>query len=263
MSLQTKNCPPRDWRFWNERIFAPLRLLTKTGYFPLEVKGHEKVPKKGPVIYVANHTGWFTADSLIFTLAVNDFIAPERIPYAVIHDVILKVPGLKHFFENLGVVPASWLRDLDSIPREINAWGFYPEGDSGNCRPIWNGYQMTRWHTGFIRLALAQGATIVPTAIIGGIESFPVVWDIKIMKRWIGTRIPVPLTLFPLPTNWKVVFHRPIRIKKGISPNSSPAVLNNEAQRIRMSLQKLIDKEVADRPLCKLLNSLNGLIPNP
>jgi 1-acyl-sn-glycerol-3-phosphate acyltransferase len=70
---------------------------------------------------------------------------------------------------------------------------------------------MREWNRGFVRLAMALEAPIVPVAVFGGEECFPVAWTVKLLEPLIGSVVGLPLAPVPLPARWKVVFHEPVK----------------------------------------------------
>ncbi len=256
---RTAPLPPRSLSVWYQKIFPLLRALIKLKYFSMEVEGLENIPPKGPLVYVGNHAGWFTLDSFFFALALSQKIKPERLPYAVIHDLLVTMPVLKPMFENKGVIPASWLHDLRKLPRGIEVFGIYPEGEDGNCKPFWKAYQMQEWKTGFLKIALAKRAKIIPVAMIGGEESCPVGWSTKRFRKIIGAQVPIPLSFLPLPTKWKFIFHKPIDLAANRRELLSNQVLRRmTAAKIRAVVQQTLDREAALRPLGRFAAWLSG-----
>jgi len=254
--------PHRDLSVWTKHVFPLLRRAIGTGYFSLETKGLENIPKKGQVIYVLNHSGWFTLDSFFFAYALTQAIPAQRIPYAIVHDLVLKFPLLKQIFSNKGVIPASWLRTPERIPSSIESFGFYPEGEQGNCKPFWQAYRMKLWKTGFVRLAMIRHAKVVPVAVMGGEESCPVAWPLDLFRSLIGAPIPIPIVPFPLPTRWKFVFDKPIDFRNFSKKNAEDrkqclAI----ASQIQGQLQDTLDWETQDRPLARLSAWVARYIP--
>jgi len=65
------------------RAQLPLAWLLTTVYFRAEVRGLERVPEEGPVLFVGNHSGGtMTPDSMLFMLAFNTYFGVERPVYA-------------------------------------------------------------------------------------------------------------------------------------------------------------------------------------
>ncbi len=134
----------------------------------------------------------------------------------------------------------------------------YPEGVEGNCKSFLHAYQMQKWRTGFLRLALARGATIVPLAILGGEECMPVVTTIRFLKPLLGTILPLPLSLLPLPSHWKFIFHEPVDIRKllhGFEEDDLEVQkqrLRELADDIQGRVQHTIDQEASSRGFVRL-----------
>ncbi len=255
----SKPLPRRDLPMLLTRVLPALRTLVDTGYFSLEVEGAEHVPRRGPVVYVANHAGWVTLDTLIGALAVVNHVGADRLPYGAAQDELLKVPRIGRLFEGLGAFPASWLREPGTLPAEMQVFSVYPEGTEGNCKPFWHAYQMRRWRSGFVHLAAAVGATIVPVAVLGGEECLPVAATLRFLRPLVGTILPLPLFALPLPSRWKVVFHEPVSLSPehlGGSVQSAMQQSRRLAANIRSTVQSTLDWESAPRLLGRLSRRL-------
>jgi len=249
--------PRRDLPMLLSRVLPALRAAVELGYFTFDVEGAERVPRRGPVVYVGNHAGWFTLDTLMGALALVDHVGEGRLPYGAVEDALLKVPGIGRFFEGVGGFPASWLRDPRSLPPEMQVFSVYPEGTEGNCKPFWHAYRMRRWRTGFVRLAAARGAPIVPVAVLGGEECFPVAWTLRFLRPLLGSVVPVPLLALPLPSRWKVVFHEPVYLDAALlrSEFDDPSAFRQQARgladTLRGTVQETLDRETEHRPLAR------------
>ncbi|WP_437711051.1 1-acyl-sn-glycerol-3-phosphate acyltransferase [Sorangium sp. So ce448] len=250
--------PRRDMSLLLTEVFPALRALARMGYFELSVEGTSLIPRHGPVVYVWNHSGWFALDAILGGLVLADSVGAERLPYGAVQDQLLKVPWVGRFFERIGGFPASWLRDPLDMPPEMQHFTIYPEGTEGNCKPFWRAYRMQAWRTGFARLAAARLARVVPVAAIGGEECLPVAMTLRTLKPLLGTILPVPLCLFPLPSRWKFIFHEPVDIEPlGAGPFSrDPASQERRyhqfAARVRATVQATLDRETADHRLARL-----------
>ncbi len=202
---------PHNPREIERRFLKPLRRLVELNYFRLRVRGVEHVPRSGPVIFVANHSGWLPLDALFLLLALHDSGPPERLPYLIVHDLLIQWPLVYDLLKNLGLIPADWLHyGREPLPAELNPIAIFPEGAEGNCKPFWQAYHMKRWKTGFVRLALQRRAQVVPVAIIGGEESLPVAATLEQLKPLIGSVAALPLSLTPMPSSWKLYFMEPV-----------------------------------------------------
>jgi 1-acyl-sn-glycerol-3-phosphate acyltransferase len=258
--------PRRDVGMLTNGVFPLLRRLIGTGYFSLSVEGAHHVPRSGPVIYVGNHAGWFTMDTLMGALAVADHVGLDRLPWGAVQDQLLQAPKIGRFFESIGGFPSSWLRTPQAIPEAMQIFSIYPEGTEGNCKSFLHAYQMRPWHTSFLRVAAARGATIVPVAIVGGEECLPVLSTIRWVKPLLGTILPLPLSLLPLPTRWELIFHEPwqvdgdefVGMTNGSSGSHGSKRAREFAAEIRERVQRTIDQHTADRALVRFSRALSA-----
>jgi 1-acyl-sn-glycerol-3-phosphate acyltransferase len=224
------------------------------------VEGLEHVPREGRAVFAANHAGWFAFDAFFLGLAVGEAAGPWRTPFFATADAALAAPVLGPALARLGSVPASWFRRPERLPPDVELCGFFPEGVEGNCKPFWQAYRMRPWKRGFIKAAATLDAPIIPTAIIGGEECLPVAWTVRALEPLVGSILGLPLSWIPLPTRWRVVFHRPVRV---------PAVANRHAadgdasiriaSSIRRTVQETLDRETKDRPLARLSSLVASL----
>lgn len=252
--------PPRDFSLFHERIFPFLNQLIRSGYFSLEVRGLHHLPSRGGMILAGNHSGWFTLDSLMVALAIYETVGEKRLPYAIINDSLLEAPLVGQIFKNLGVVPMSWLKDIENLHPSLKTFGIFPEGEAGICKPFWRAYQMARWKTGFVRLAIARKAQVVPMSIIGGEECLPTSLPIKFLRPLIGSSVPVPLLSFPLPTSWKVIFQEPIDFSSyGEKERNDRVFCEKMASRIRSIVQLNLDFHTDNRPLAQFSRRIEEL----
>lgn len=250
--------PQRNFETLTKTVFPALRALIQSGYFSLDVEGAEHVPRSGPVIYAANHAGWFTLDTIFGALVVADHVGLDRLPWPAGQDQMFKIPKLGRFFADSGVFPASWLKTPEALPAEMETFCIYPEGTEGNCKSFIHAYQLREWRTGFLRLALARGATIVPLAIVGSEECLPSIAPIRFLKPLLGTTFPLPLSLLPLPSRWKFIFHEPVDIsslmvgREGDSAETQKQRLREIAAGIRERVQQTLDRETSTHTLVRV-----------
>jgi 1-acyl-sn-glycerol-3-phosphate acyltransferase len=153
------------------RTLPALRVLSEV-YFRADVSGLERIPERGPVLLVGNHSGGtMIADTFVFAHAFYQHFGPERRFHQLAHDLVFKVPGLRTLVQQYGTVPASpqnMRRALDSDAALL----VYPGGDEESFRPSWESSDVKfAGRTGFVKLALETGVRIVPVVSIGGQET--------------------------------------------------------------------------------------------
>jgi 1-acyl-sn-glycerol-3-phosphate acyltransferase len=240
------------------RFLKPLRKILNLGFFRFKVRGTEHIPKTGPVIFVANHSGWIPLDALFLLLAINDSVGPRHLPYLIVHDMLIKLPITYRFLKNLGLIPADWLHyGRETLPADLNPIAIFPEGADGNCKPFWQAYHMRHWKTGFVRLAIQRGAKVVPVAIIGGEEAMPVAATVNILKPLLGSVAPLPVSLAPLPSYWKIYFMEPVDFS--VYPKELHA--DREAcERIAQEVHQLVQARLQNKSWKNPLNWLGNLL---
>ncbi len=95
-----------------------------------------------------------------------------------------------------------------------------PRDSRGSAKGGSKRYQLQRFgRGGFVEVAMEVGAPIIPVAIIGAEEAFPMIADLKTLARRFGLPyFPItptfpllgPLGAIPLPSKWMIVFGEPI-----------------------------------------------------
>jgi 1-acyl-sn-glycerol-3-phosphate acyltransferase len=137
------------------------------------------------------------------------------------------------------------------------AIGVFPEG-SAVARKAWRDrYRIQRFgRGGFVKVALRARAPIVPCAIVGSEEASPGL----ARTGWLAERLGVPLlsanpslrvepaAVLPLPSRWTLRFGDPIDVSRHPREAAEDAAVVNElAERVRSTLQAMLDEGVAAR----------------
>src|SRR5205823_3804189 len=134
----------------------------------------------------------------------------------------------------------------------------FPEGMRGMKKSYADRYRLQRFgRGGFVALALATGAPIVPTAVIGGEEIHPLLgtweWPAKLLGLpyfpltptfpWLGV-----LGLVPLPSKWMIEFGEPIGTDSyGESAADDPMLVFNLTDQVRETIQHTLYKLLMQR----------------
>ena len=137
-------------------------------YFRLRVEGVENVPARGPALLVANHNGALVPSDGFFTaLAIRDHCGRERRMYTLAHDFLFEDPVLRAYAQRLGMLRAGH----DGAHRALAAGHcvlVYPGSDLDTFRPFRDrGKIVLGGRKGFLKLALREGAPIVPVVSVG------------------------------------------------------------------------------------------------
>ncbi|HWP86155.1 MAG TPA: 1-acyl-sn-glycerol-3-phosphate acyltransferase, partial [Terriglobia bacterium] len=155
----------RAWGAW----FAFLRKV----YWRIDCEGMEHIPAQGKGIFVSNHRGFMPLDAVMhLSLALTE---RGRIIRFLIIPCLLYFPFLSNFLTKLGGVIASQenaarLFEADSLV------GIFPEGIRGTFQPYKITYQLRDFaKSAFAQLAIRHQAPIIPAAVIGHAEIFPII----------------------------------------------------------------------------------------
>src|SRR5690606_37850043 len=88
---------------------------------------------------------------------------------------------------------------------------------------------------------------IIPTVIIGAEETHITLFQIRALRRVIGTIIPIPLNLVPLPAKWKIRFLEPVFIPDGARLCEDEESIHDLCETLQLRIQNAIDEELRRR----------------
>ena len=239
-----------DRDFLTHRLLPMMQAFLRLPYFKMEIEGAERLARSGRFIFAPNHAGWFPLDAFVLGYAVGESLGWNRTPLFAVHDTALATPVLGPFLRRCGAFPASWIRRPERLPKDVESVVIFPEGSRGNTKPFWDAYRMREWKRGFVRVAIAQRASIVPVALLGTEESMPVAWTLKLVEPLLGSAVGVPLFPFPLPSRFKAVFHDPVPMARyGREALTNHALCDDLTRRIQSTVQETLDRHAAEYPL--------------
>jgi 1-acyl-sn-glycerol-3-phosphate acyltransferase len=182
------------------------------------VSGLEHVPASGPALVIANHSGAVPADAFMLAAALT-LRHPARRSLRMLYDKFVDaLPFIGELYRRLGAVSAS-LANAELLLRRGELVGLFPEGIAGVEKLCTERYRLRTFKTGTARLSVRTGSPVVPVAIVGAEEAYPVVARLYRAGNLVG--LPwIPVTPFfplcgvagglPLPTKWSMHFGAPI-----------------------------------------------------
>ena len=238
-------------------VFHPILKLLYRDWFRTEVSGVENVPDTGGGLLVGNHSGTFAWDALMLSVAVRDETPAQRHLRLLGADLVFRVPVVSELARKSGVTVAC-NPDAERLMSTGELVGVFPEGFKGIGKHYSRRYKLQRFgRGGFVSAALRTGTPIVPVAIVGAEETYPLLADIKPLARLLGVpffpvtpQFPLlgPFGLVPLPSKWLIRFCPPIPTAHLTDAADDPMVVYNLADQVRETIQATLHDLLKDRP---------------
>jgi 1-acyl-sn-glycerol-3-phosphate acyltransferase len=235
----------RAWGAW----FWFLRSI----YWRIDHEGLKNIPPAGRALLVSNHRGFMPLDAVMHLSLI--FTQRNRVPRFLIINTLLRFPFLCNFLTKLGGVIASQENAVRLFEAE-NLVGIFPEGIRGTFTPYKKAYQLRDFSkSGFAKMAIENQAPIVPVAVVGHAEIFPIIGriDSPFVTREFGwPYLPIapmfPLAPIPLPSKWHVRVMQPVPLQGLRRADAENARLVKEFSRhIQHLIQCNIDDMVSRR----------------
>lgn len=237
-------------------LLAPFRPLYDK-WFRVETRGLENVPDTGGALVVANHSGTIALDAVMTQLALLDHHPAHRHLRMLGADLVFQTPFVGEFARKSGSTLAC-APDAERLMTRGELVGVWPEGYKGVGKPFSERYKLQRFgRGGFVAAALKTGVPIIPTAIIGAEEIYPMLGDARTIARvmglpyfpltptfpWLG-----PLGMIPLPSKWIIMFGDPIdttAFPKG--SEEDPMLVFNLTDQVRETIQQQLYRLLVQR----------------
>jgi len=240
-----------------ENIILPLARPLYRSYFRVRATGLDNVPSTGGGLLVANHAGALPFDAIMTKIALLDEHPAHRNLRELAGDLALRLPGIGALARKTG----NTLAHDDDAVRLLTGGelvGVWPEGYKGIGKPYSERYKLARFgRGGYVRVALQARTPIIPVAIIGSEETYPIVGNLSWLARllnlpyfpvtwqfpWLG-----PLGLLPLPSRWLIEFGQPIDVSD-YPPDAGddPMLVLELSDRVRDTVQQMLYRNLMGR----------------
>lgn len=226
------------------KLSAGVMRLLYDKYFRVVAHGLENIPANGRVLVAGNHSGQLPMDGLLVGYALLSNPQSPRAARAMIERFFPTVPFLGNFLNGLGAVigdPHNCAKMLEAEEAIV----VFPEGVRGSGKPFSKRYQLQRFGTGFVHLAMAHRTPIVPVGIVGCEETMPSLGNIAPLAKLLGIPyVPIVPTLFPLPARVYLNFGKPIHFDPGPCTESEIAA---RVEQVKDAIRDLIDLGLNER----------------
>jgi thioester reductase-like protein len=269
LDLFTRRMDPADLGNRDPKFIeavAPALDHLRLRYFRSAGEGMEHVPASGPFIAVANHSGGPLLPDVFMMLpwwAMT--MGTERPAYAMLHDLLFRIPVVNNFLMKVGGLPDSTRnaeRALDAGAGVLTC----PGGDLDCFRSFRDRNKIDFFgRTGFIELAFKLGVPILPLVCVGGHEVYWTIFSSRRLARWSGierlTRVKtVPMIVgapwgvwftgflpyIPLPAKLEYRVGEPIHVEHDPKLAADRDAVQHVYDRVTAVMQAMVD-EVASR----------------
>jgi 1-acyl-sn-glycerol-3-phosphate acyltransferase len=240
-----------------EQVLLPLFRPLYRSYWRVRTVGLEHVPADSGALLVANHSGTLPFDAIMTKVALLDEHPARRHLRELAADLALRVPVVGPLARKTG----NTLAHADDALRLLGDGelvGVWPEGFKGIGKPYRDRYKLQRFgRGGFVEVALRAQVPIIPVAIIGAEEIYPIIANSRFLARLFGLpyfpitwQFPLlgPLGIVPLPSRWVIEFGEPIDTR-GYGPEAAddPMLIFELVDRVRDTIQQMLYRNLVGR----------------
>lgn len=239
----------------NASVLMPMVRVLYRDWFRVKMRGLENVPGSDAALVVANHAGVLPFDMIMVQVGLFYEHPQHRNLRLLGADLLYELPILAQLARKSGHTLAS-PPEAAKLLAAGELVGVCPEGFKGTGKPFSERYKLRRFgRGGFAVSAISAGVPIIPCAIVGAEEIYPMVGNARGLAQLLG--LPYfPLTplfpwfgllgMIPLPSDWIIQFGEPIPTDNYADPDDAQAV-SELADRVRDTVQRMVDSLVAER----------------
>ena len=215
-------------------------------YFRVASEGIEHVPADGPAILVANHSGMLPIDAALLWMDIGR--RTQRRLRTIADRFVPLLPFVGTWFARTGVVSGTHA-NLRRLLRDRELVAIFPEGVSGPAKPFSKRYQLQHWPVGHAELAIRYRVPIIPVAIIGAEEAWPVLLRLRGLRAFGAPYLPVPMVPLPLPVPIHIHYGEPIELYHDFDADKAddPAAVADAAGEVRDAVAALVARGLGAR----------------
>ena len=230
------------------KIYLPVLRQLADSWFRVEIRGAENLPVDGSALLVANHAGTLPLDGMILHTVVYDEIG--RHVRMLGADLIFKTPYSHDLARKTGTTLACQ-EDAERLLASNQLVAVFPEGFKGLGKPYDDRYKLQRFgRGGFVAAAIRAQVPIIPIAIVGSEEIYPLIAKAPALARALGVPyFPItplfpwfgPLGMIPLPSKWIIQCGEAITTDElGPGAADDPMIVFNITDQVRETIQQTL-----------------------
>lgn len=220
-------------------------------WWRVRMEGLTHIPDRGAALLVGNHAGVVPYDAAMVAFGIENRHPAKRRVRFLIEDWFATLPFASPLIARAGAVRAH-RENAERLLRTGHLVGAFPEGTKGSLKFYRNRYRVQRFgRGGSVRLAMQTGVPIIPFAVVGSEEIYPVMAKANWIAKAIGVgELPIaanallgPLGAIPLPSKWIIRIGKPIPMAKHGAKGAANAMLVNKlTNEIRRRVQEMVDE---------------------
>ncbi len=220
--------------------------LTKYMYedfYKVETVGLENIPKEGRCLIIPNHSGQLPFDGMLVGYSLLTNPNGARAPKAMVERFLPTVPFIGNWLSSVGAVigdPINCERMLDNEEAII----VFPEGVRGSNKLYKQRYQLQRFGSGFMHLAMKHNAPIIPVGIVGMEETIRSYADIKPLAKLLGMPVAPLVVPFIFPSKVFIYFGKPIYFENDVHKESD---IKDRVDTVKAAINDLLQQGLARR----------------
>jgi 1-acyl-sn-glycerol-3-phosphate acyltransferase len=248
-----------EWGLDMDFVNAVLPFLTfmYKSYWRVETSGMDNVPVEGRGLLVSNHSGTLPWDGAMIATAVYHEHPMNRLVRSLYASWFPTLPFVSEVLAKGGQVLAN-VENGTRLLEQDHLVAVFPEGYKGVGKLFKERYQLARFgRGGFVRMALASRAPIIPVSVVGAEETYIIVHKSRTVARLIGFPFfPIsitwpwlgPLGFIPLPTKWSIDFGTPIPTEQyGPDAANNLALVSQLTDQVRNIVQEMVYARLSRR----------------
>ncbi len=234
----------------------PLFRFLYDNYWRVNLVGIEHLPARGGAILVGNHSGGLPFDATMLSYAISEKHHAGRVARPLYDRFVENLKPVEAFYRRAGGVPARY--DVaDELLGRDEMIALFPEGVHGTAKLYDERYRVGRFATSAARLSCKHRVPIIPFAVVGAEEIYPVIGRSAQLGKLVGAPY-MPITpffpffgllgLIPLPTKWTIAFGQRIYLyRENRFLGNGIADFEAMSERLRHTVQVLLRRHLRRR----------------